>query len=223
MIIPYYRENGFQLDFEKTAPVDYDNLAMYIHPRIKIIFKDIWSPESTSKFSIGHILENGEDFDCDDFKGRMEEFIEFEEARVSRVFKKRRKSIFFDEEEVSLLANIFSKEKFTAIVEISINDKTVPIEKIPDNLYKIVKPFLSGYEACEMLNIEEYRRFKNVRKAITKRRVNVNMDKKTNIIGIALGVVCAGIGVAITIGSSIVINENIQDIRGRVTEVEIID
>ena len=220
MIIPYYAEGGFLLDFTKTIPIDYDNLAMYIHPRISLIFKAIWSPEKNCMFSIGYAMESGEDFDCSNFRERLTAFHPFRMARVRRVFDKKRSSAFFDDEEVQLLAGIFKSEKFTALISIAIDGKETDIEKVPPNIYKIVKPFLESYQVTESITIDEYRTFRTIKKVRIKGVDKVSV--KNSILGIVAGVVITGISsVGLIIGGKLILSGT-DVITGSIIKAEVV-
>ena len=179
MYIPSYSK-GLKVDWTKVIPIDSSNICMYLHPDVAIVFKDIWSEEKQRQFSISKEMENDKDIDCDDFNSRLTEFIPYKKARVKRVFEGKRESIFFDEEEVDILAAKFHNNKFTCIVEVYIAGKKKELSEMSDKEFKIVKPILDSYGVVENLTPKEFRNYKGE-------------EKKDNKIILALGTLALGL------------------------------
>lgn len=200
MIIPYYTRN-LQVDFTCAVPVkapseDRYDIGMYVHPNICLLFKNIWSTRAEALFDVKHFMETTADLDCKNFDERYESFVPFRRARVQRRFEERRNSIFFDEEEVEVLSATLQSQPFTSLLEVYINGEMVPLEKIPKNLYQILRPYLvNAYNAVEMLNPDEYRRYCAIRKlSVYKGGVGV-MDRRISLLKVLGGTLLAGAGI----------------------------
>jgi len=174
---------------------------MYIHPRVAITFEKIFSPEKNTVFSIGSVMQGLPEFNCKDFVARIGEFKPFRAARVKRTFEGRRDSIFFDKEEVEILAEIFACEKFTAIVNVAVDGELVEIKDMPPNLYKIVAPLLEFYGAIHPLPANEYRQYASAKRVTIKRRTKIMKNQKQSWSKLAFGAVLALVGMgAMAIG-----------------------
>lgn len=224
MIVPYFAER-ILIDFTYAVPVqredseNYD-IAMYIHPRISLLFRDVWATASESVFDLKYSLECAEDLNCVEFDKRVGEFEPHRKARVQRRFDEKRESIFFDSDEIEFLSSIFDNTRLTSIIEIRIDDKVLPVDQVTDKLYKIVKPYLTAYDAVEMITPDEYRRFKSVKSVmiIGGRK----MGKGEAILKTVGGALVAGIGITGVILGAQTIKEGILGIQGKIQDVEII-
>ncbi len=223
MIIPSY-EKGLEVDWTRVIPTNYNDIGMYIHPRICLLFKGMWMPVGECPFSIGIAMETTKDIDCEDFEVRLQEFIPYRLARLKRVFEGKRESIFFDAEEVDILASMLSNQKVTAIVEVMIDDQVVEVEDIPKALYRIIEPFLESYGVIEPLNSDEYRKYKGIRKArVINSKGAGTMDKKKSIIKMVSGTILSALGVAGLVIGSTILQNGFRETVGEIDEVEIID
>ncbi len=221
LIIPYY-VSGFELDWTKVIPINENDVGMYIHPRLCVTFERIFSPEQKEHFSISHFMETNEDIDCDDFRERIINFKPFKNARIKRVFDGKRKSIFFDEEEVEILAGVFSQESFTAIIHIYVDGKQTSIKDLPLNLYKIVKPLLENYNVIYPLSIDEYRRFVNIKKVKIKnkkKKGEKKMNKRKSALKLVGGILLEGVSIAGSIVGMKMISEGYEELAGEIEEV----
>jgi hypothetical protein len=217
LIIPDYA-GGFELDWTKVIPINFDDLAMYIHPRIAITFEKIWSLEKQEQMSIGHLLTTCEDFNCDDFEKRFNEFKPFKNARVSRVFEGRRHSVFFDEEEIETLAAIFKTNKFTAIINIYVDGQPVDIRQMPPRLFRVIAPLLDNYHVIYPLPATEYRSFRKVE--IHKiRKEKTDMDKKILFLKLIGGMLLLGLGMTTAISGTKMAVESLDEILGKVQNI----
>lgn len=195
LLIPYYSE-GFEIDWTKTIPLNFDDIAMYIHPRVALSFEKIWAPETQTVFSIGHLFESTSDLNCSDFNARVELFRPFKTSRVERVFGKRRKSIFFDDEEVEVLASIFKQSRFTAIVNIWVDGEITDVRDIPAGLFKAVAPVLKYYRVILPVPADEVRKSGKIVKVKivkeNKAKGGVKVTKTAIAMKLAGGLLLAG-------------------------------
>lgn len=222
LVIPHYAE-GLKVDWTKTAPLNYKDIAMYITPSLYISFSAIWNERSQSAFEIGHIMEQSDIIDCDDFEDRFFGFQPYVKARLKRVFRGDRESIFFDKEEVDILATMMDQFKLTAVIELFYKGEAVNINDLPLDLKESVENILDGYNAIYPMSIKEYQDYLNTEKVrIVKRIVEEEESevmKKKRVLKLIGGVIIEGICVAGCIFGCKIIGDNIDALRGNLKDV----
>ena len=226
MIIPYYA-GGFNCDWTKTIPINEKDIAMYLKPNVRIVFRDIWSEQSQRQFRIGQFMEACEDIDCKSFRTRYRSFSPFVGPRVQRTFDKKRESIFFDMEEVAIMAMVFSEMRLTAIVEVEQDDKVVEIKDMSSQLYDLVQPYLYNYKVRYDLTVDQYRDWTRIKKArvVNKKGEEFVMKQKLKSGGLILGAMALGaLGIGMMgIVAPKMLKEGWKYFYAPITDVEVID
>ena len=159
MILPFYSDNKECFDFSHIAPVTRDSFALYVHPNVALLFKDMHNLTSNKIFVIADILEAEKDLDCTNFDRKLDEFNPYRKARVRRTFEKDRPSIFFDEDEIDFLEGLFDRNNFTGIVSIYVKGQEYNLSDLDDKVYSIVQPFIEELGLIEQVDCDEFRNF----------------------------------------------------------------
>lgn len=223
MIIPYFADN-LAIDFSCAAPVINEksglfDVEMYIHQRVCLLFRDIWSVEKEAPFDIKGYMDSMTDLDITNIANRMDKFRQFKTPRVKRRFDGSEKPIFFDEEEIQTLAKVFSEHHFTAILEVVVDGVITSLEKLDPKLYKIVKPFLLAYNAVEMIGPDDYLKLKSIKRAQIVG--GKKMDKKEAALKAVGGALLAGGGIGIIVLGVQLLKEGILGFQGKIQNIEL--
>lgn len=192
--MPFYSDNSGCFNFSHIVPVSRDMFALYVHPNIALLFKEVWDITNNRKFIIGDILESEDDLDCKNFDKRLSDFNPYRKARIKRTLEGIRDSIFFDEDEIDFLEGLFNHNNFTAIVSIYIKGQEYELPKLDSHIYSIIKPFIDDLQLVEQIECDEYRKaYRHEGKG-----VRAVLKDKVLLKHILPGLLLIGTGIALT-------------------------